>query len=205
MLAKADELFANFDSHTTVFEDAERNYVAKQTIQEDNSAVTLVRWRFEGLAEADIQRLMADPMDIGTKINSRMTMIPLADDQGCKMFHIKMSMPLVISNRSVVTCVYKMPDQENGTKVMFHSSQGNEAQVEALQEEIGSDVVANMILSYWKFVPIEGGYDISWLQSLDPAGMIPDFIKTKMGAKMASLPMQMFDYIQKGTIPEPIL
>ena len=61
-----------------------------------------------------------------------------------------------------------------------------------------------MINAYWKFTPIEGGYDINFVQSMDPAGMIPGFVKTKMAKRLASAPTMIVDYLQNGTVPEPI-
>ena len=54
-----------------------------------------------------------------------MTVVNMPEDQGEKMYHIKMNMPMVISNRSVITCVYRKTG-EDGSEFVFHSSKGNE-------------------------------------------------------------------------------
>ena len=51
LLAQADTLFASFDTMETVLEDASKNYLAKQHIGDDNTAVTLVKYRADGLTE----------------------------------------------------------------------------------------------------------------------------------------------------------
>ena len=65
-------------------------------------------------------------MTIMQTLNNRMTPIPLDDVEGFKMFHMKMSMPMIISNRSVIVTFY--PDTlEDGTRILTLSSLGNEA------------------------------------------------------------------------------
>ncbi len=90
--------------------------------------------------------------------NARCTREELPDDDGQKMWHLKMSMPMVISNRSVITTFYQNVDAEGWTSI-FHSSQGNEAQTTAREAEIGSDVIANNIIVYTAFKPYEGGVE----------------------------------------------
>ena len=45
----------------------------------------------------------------------------LPDDEGCKVVLMKMKMPMVISNRSILTCFYEA-EKEDGTKIKLHSS-----------------------------------------------------------------------------------
>ena len=51
LMAKADRLMADFDSYETVMEDASKNYIAKQTMSEEGQAITLVKYRADGLTE----------------------------------------------------------------------------------------------------------------------------------------------------------
>ena len=72
--------------------------------------------------------------------------------------------------------------------MFMHSSQGNEAATQARQTEIGSDVIANFVIAYWKFTPIEGGFQIQQAQCMDPAGMILGSIRTNKFAFRARPP-----------------
>ena len=92
--------------------------------------MTLVKWKCAGLTAAHLRPLLDDPIAVGAAINNRMTAVPLPEDQGEKLYHIKMSMPMIISNRSVITCVYRQTG-EDGSELVFHSSKGNEAQQQA--------------------------------------------------------------------------
>ena len=51
--------------------------------------------------------------------------------------------------------------------------------------------------------PAVSGVEMTQVVAMDPAGMIPSFIKTKIATRMASGPMIMVDYLANGVIPEP--
>ena len=46
-------------------------------------------------------------------------------EDGHKVQHLMMKMPLVISNRSIITTFYEV-EREDGWRALFHSSLGNE-------------------------------------------------------------------------------
>ena len=54
----------------------------------------------------------------------------LPDDNGHKMFLMKMAMPMFISNRSTVFAFYSHK-YDDGFEFVFNSSRGNEEQVAA--------------------------------------------------------------------------
>ena len=114
-----------------------------------------------------------------------MTPIQLEDSEGCKVYHMKQKLPMIISNRSIITCFYQ-DELEDGTKILIHSSKGNEAITQSRSAEIGSDVVADMIIAYWAFKPYDGGFEIVACLSMDPAGWIIEWVKKKMAARMAN-------------------
>ena len=81
-------------------------------------------------------------------MNSRMSYEVLPDHEGSKMIHMKAKMPMIMSDRSVISALYK-ETKEDGSVCVFHSSQGNEAQTAARAAEIGKDEIANMIIAFW--------------------------------------------------------
>mmetsp|Transcript_21122 Transcript_21122/g.25998 ORF Transcript_21122/g.25998 Transcript_21122/m.25998 type:complete len:142 (-) Transcript_21122:243-668(-) len=140
----ADELFAGWDAAPTVLEDAAKNYTAKQVINETGGC-TLIKYRCDGLTA---EQWRQDPTAIAIAVNPKLSRTSLPEDEGHKVFHLKMKMPLIISNRSIVTTFYEV-DREDGWKAVFHSSKGNEAIQEAQRSAIGKDVVANNVITYF--------------------------------------------------------
>ena len=107
LLAKADALFATWDTAPTVFEDASRNYVAKQVIQSNNQGVTLIKYRADGLTLEEWERWRQDPTAIGCAVNPKVTRTVLPEVDGHKCVHVKMKMPVLISNRSIISTFYE--------------------------------------------------------------------------------------------------
>ena len=101
LLAKADEMFAAWDTHDTVKDEPDKKYIAKQTFADDGNAITMVKWQCDGLTLEDLKQWEDDPTSIMCATNDRCTREALPDVDGQKMWHLKMNMPLVISNRSV--------------------------------------------------------------------------------------------------------
>ena len=112
-------------------------------------------------------------------------------------------MPVMISNRSTLTTFYETT-KSDGFEVLFHSSQGNEALIEANQAQIGSDVVTNNVLTWMEFKPYDGGIELKHIVKMDPNGMIPGFIKDKAAKRLANTLLIIVDYLQNGTVPEPM-
>ena len=196
-------MFAAWDTHATVLEEADKNFIAKQTFNDEGNAITLVKWRCDGITMDTMKQYIDDPPQVGTVINSRMTKVDLGEDDGCKQYHLKMNMPMILSNRSVVTTLYNLPSKDGDATVLM-SSKGNEAKVASLSAEIGSDVVANQIINFLHMKPYDGGVEFKQALAMDPAGMIPSFIKTKMSGRMAQGLQLMVAYLKDGTIPEPV-
>ena len=125
----------------------------------------------------------------------------LNDDEGCKVYHLRMRLPMMISNRSIVTTFYEHKDEATGFDIVVHSSRGNEEIVKDKKGYIGKDVIANSVITYMQGRPYEGGYELNQVTSLDIAGMIPGFIKNKIAKRLANIGMQISDYVMHGTIP----
>ena len=109
----------------------------------------------------------------------------------------------MISNRSTLTTFYEF-EKEDGTKIVLHSSMGNEALVQANNKQIGKDVVTNNVITFMSWKPYDGGIYFEHIVKMDPCGMIPGWLKKK-GATRTTRNLQMIiDYLVNGTIPEPL-
>ena len=202
-MARAEELFAAFDTYPTVLEDAAKSFIAKQTFTEEGLAVTMSKLRADGLTVEQLQPWLSDPSNLLVTLNSRMERTPLPDDEGHKIWHFKVNMPMVISNRSLITCYYHV-ELADGFTAVLHSSEGNEAQVAANTAEIGSNVIANNQITMTAYKPYDGGIEFKQVSCMDPAGMIPQFIKNAMAGRMANALLLIVDYLKDGTVPEPL-
>ena len=140
-----DGLLASWDTLPTVLDTPATHYIAKQAVGDDGVS-TLIKFRCDGLTEAHMTKFIEDPMVVARALNPKMTPEYLADDEGCKVVHIKMKMPMLISNRSIITCIYRYT-KEDGTNVLMHSSRGNEAIATARASSIGKDVMASILYS----------------------------------------------------------
>ena len=81
------------------------------------------------------------------------------------------------------------------------SSKGNEALVAANKALIGKNVVANVIIQFFKYIPYEEGFDIVSVCCADTAGSIPDFIKNREAMKNANGPVNASNFMLTGALP----
>ena len=137
------------------------------SLGEDGIATMLIKWRCDGLTEEEWDGWVRDPTVVSEACNSRLTRIELADDEGKVVRLMKMSMPMLISNRSTLTTFYRY-EKEDGTKVVMHSSRGNEKLIEANASQIGKDVINNNIITYMSYKPYEGGIELAHIMKMDP-------------------------------------
>ena len=81
-----------------------------------------------------MQRWREDPTAVQCAINPKQSREALPDTpEGNKAWHIIYQMPMVLSNRSVIT-VYYETEEADGTQVVFHSSKGNDQIAESITE-----------------------------------------------------------------------
>ena len=113
-------------------------------------------------------------------------------------------MPMMITNRSLITCFYEHEDAETGFRIFCHSSQGCEAIIEQQRAEIGKNQLATFIVNYTAGRPYEGGMEIQMVISMDIAGSIPSFVKNKIAKRLSNVGLQIADYIMHGTVPKSL-
>merc|ERR1712079_155442 len=113
-------------------------------------------------------------------------------------------MPLMITNRSIITTFYEHTDEDTGYRNLFHSSLGNETIQESRSSLIGKDVVANMILTFMQSRPYDGGMEMNQVIALDISGMIPNVVKSKIAKKFSNIGLQISDYVMNQTVPQKL-
>ena len=125
-MAKAEDLFNNFDSFETVVEEPDKNFIAKRTWHEDTLPIVVSKYRVAGLTEETMQRYFNDSMELNKQMNPGMETTRIEDHQGYKMYHNRMQTPMIMSNRTVIPCEYTAQSSD-GYTCLISSSQGNEA------------------------------------------------------------------------------
>ena len=63
-MAKANGYLNTFERYKVAFEDASRNYVARQAFEESGMAVTIIKYRCDGFTEEHWQRWRGDPIAV---------------------------------------------------------------------------------------------------------------------------------------------
>ncbi len=111
-----------------------------------------------------------------------------------------MKMPVMISNRTMITCWYEAQG-DDGWKKKFHSSKGNEQITADAAAAIGKDVVGTIHVAYYAWKPYEGGMEIKFVNKVDPNGSIPDMIKNKMAKRMSNGVMHLVNFLKTGAKP----
>ena len=136
-------------------------------------------------------------------MNDRASAYLIPDKEGKMTYKLHMNMPAVIYNRSMFVTYYSKK-HDDGSVMVLMSSRGNEKFPEVYAEEVGSDVIGNAILVSLRAIPCEGGYDLTQVISLDPAGWIPWFIKRKLGHRAAAMIGMTVNFLKTGEVPPPI-
>merc|ERR1712110_508043 len=201
LIGLAEGIFENhWDSAEVKINDQAKQYVAKQFTDTDGIPTVLIKWHCVGLTAEQWARWEADPTEVAAAVNPKMSRTVLPDDDGHQARILKMKMPWPISDRSTVTVIAKH-EKADGTKVLVHSSKGNDHICEANAKTIGKDVISNNMVTYMEYKAFEGGFDLRQVVKVDAAGSIPGWIKSKAASRMCSGPMIIVDYLQNGTVP----
>ena len=107
----------------------------------------------------------------------------------------------MISNRSLILTYYEQTDGED--HIFIISSKGNKHLEDKLKDRIGNDVVATLDINFMKFSPKYDscgdliGTEISQVVSFDPAGDLPDILKTTLTKLQANAMVTISEHIRK--------
>ena len=133
------------------------DYVSRQTEFEEN-IYTVAKAFVPGLTLEHHRHFRENVSTMLPLFDDRLSAEAMPDFEGrnCTLSHIKM--PMMISNRSIVSLYYNY-DKPDGSVVSINSSRGTDAIVEQHRNKIKRNVVANNILQYTKLTPRDDGCD----------------------------------------------
>ena len=132
-------------------------------------------------------------------MNPKLTLTQVGEEVAAKVYHSVTKLSFPMSNRSTITRSFRIV--ESGVLTVVGSSRGTEAHVAANQKAIGKDVLANLIISFARYTPFEGGIDIVTVMCSDPSGSIPDAMKNKAATRNAQQPVNLANFMLTGAIP----
>ena len=118
------------------------------------------------------------------------------------MAHVLIGTPMLVSNRAFVQTWYNKKN-EDGSTIILSSSKYNETFMEQHADKTGKAVVANMIIQYTKITACEGGFELQMVSQMDPCGMIPGFLKSKMSARIGKTLEFVTNFLRTGEKPPP--
>ena len=127
-MALAEGYLANWNSEHADYEVLleENGCVAKRTYDADGASVVMSKWRCDGLTMEIMKPFVDDYEKVISQIASKITLTELKPDQGHKVRHSQIDMPMFVSNRSFITCNYN-GETADGFTYRMSSSKGNEA------------------------------------------------------------------------------
>ena len=201
LVAEAEKYLADFDSYREVLvEEPDNNYIAKQTYNEDDIAVIVSKIRCEGLTVELLVPKLDNMAQTMADLNDKASLESLEEQQGYRIAHLRFHMPWFVSNRSIIICQYT-GETADGWTYRLTSSQGNEAEVEALSDAIGGDVVGFLDIGYVAYKPYEGGVEMEQIACLDLAGSIPDMVKNAVAKKQEYYLRDLCAYAKESNDP----
>ena len=138
-----------FDELAIVLDEPEQGYqVKKDSIQ--GCPVIVTKCRAEGLTAEMLAPLIENPASIVLKMNNKMTIDRLADDDsGNLTYHFGIETPtMAVYNRSMFVTYYISKDEKTGSATITSTSRGNEDKVTEEASLCRSNVVGDLIISY---------------------------------------------------------
>ena len=140
-----------------------------------------------------------DPAGIGQALNPGMEAHELAAQQGNKTYLYKLTVP-VLGARCNLTTFYRR-DKADGTKVLFHSSQGNEGLRASCAHLHNNDTFMNNRLTYMAWKPYNGGMEITHIVKVNPGGnWLERNAANLFMSKAAGGLLNIVRYLEDGTI-----
>ena len=198
--AYAEEQIAKFDTMTTFKDEPEKGFLAKLDWV-DGVPLAVAKMTAKGLTQEMVDSWYNDPMQLRV-LNPKNKMTKLEDDDGHLMAHVQIGTPMMVSERCIIQTWYNSKC-EDGSTIIMSSSQGNEHLYAEHKDKSGKAVECKMLIQYTKLTPIEGGMECISVSQSDPCGMLPGFVKTKMGKRLGENLAIIVDFLINGTIPPP--
>ena len=145
----------------------------------DGCPCLVSRLQCEGLSPAQYKKWTETYLDAVKRLAPpNVTYEGLPEDGGCKVVWQRIDPQVMfVSARSLIVSAYgtKQGDEE----IFVLSTKGNEHLVEANQEKLGQDVVADLIVNCMFFKPLldscgdECGTEVTQVYSMNPKGSLP--------------------------------
>ena len=83
-----------------------KNFIAKQKIEKNGNAITMSKYRVDGLTMEELQPQIEDPMGMADRLNGKMSLARIGKDEGFEVYHVRSLMPRFFSHRSLITTYY---------------------------------------------------------------------------------------------------
>ena len=133
-------------------------------------------------------------------LDSILTCRKLDDDMGpnCYAMYQHIKTPIMVSNRCCFLAVYNHIVDDN-TLIHITTSKGMRA-IEQKPENVtlqAKDVLSHTTVTYNKIEACEGGCKITSVLCVDPAGSLPDFVKSKIAAQNSNTTDNMVKHLRK--------
>ena len=128
------------------------------------------------------------------------------EDAGFTIVHQRWKMPWMLSNRSFFNTYYHIDGCEPGEYQFIASGHGNEEFVRKHAALAGKDVIGEMNINYIGIRPARNyrgeiyGTFLQQVQSINPAGMIMEWMKSHLARKQATNITKMIEYLQTNEI-----
>ena len=191
----AEMHIAAFDSYVEVINDPVKGHFARYTTEQGNK-LTVAKYRAADLTLEKIRDHYKNIVENAPKLNKTYLLTKIDQVETYSIYHNLAKVPFPLTNRSTVSCEYIK--ETDGTFVYVVSSKGCEPFIQKHAKIIGKNVIGRGILIYEKYTPYEGGYDITTVTCVDPAGSIPGFLKDFVAKKHAEAPVTLYNLMMFG-------
>jgi len=154
------------------------NYLVR-TDWHENTPVIVTKAKYPGLTAEQLKDHLADPLWIIPNLNNNMEVKKLEpDEEGNLRVMLTIGTPMMVSTRNCFVTYYLDRDAEKGTSTTISSSLGNEALAAQHADDVGSNVLANMVITYQRIEPMEeGGHSITQVTGFNVNGWIPGWVQ----------------------------
>ena len=165
----------------------------------ENSPLIITKGVVKGLTLEMMREFREKSAEHMKKLSPNVTVTPLGEEDGAKITHQHMKMPMFVTNRSIINVASRV-QQDDGSVVIIVTSQGTEDLQETHKDKIGSDVVAINHFNLTKAKEVDGGCEITICSCLDLAGSVMDIVKQKQAARQLRGPERMFHLMITGEL-----